>query len=399
MKNVSLIVLAGFAALLGNSCGGGHTHSSSCGHAGTGSKELYYVPNPSNFVIDKGVNVSHWLSQVFGWSPRADFITESDIRLIDSLGFDHIRLPVDEENLWTVDGEIIYEALADLTKCIDWCIKYNIRVVVDLHILRTHHFNSRNGEGEMLLWSDPAAQDNFIKLWEDLSDRLKHYPDSMVAYEPMNEPVAPEHDMWNKLVNRAVKAIRAREPGRVIVFGSNMWQKPHTYPYLDAPRDDKNIILSVHTYHPYFLTHHKAYWSAAKNYTGPVTYPGQTISGSDFDKLVDKSDSSLMARIEEEKALEHHDKAKLMEIMQPAIAKAHELGLQLYCNEFGCLPSVPREMRLRYYSDIIDNFALQGIAYAVWDYKGDFGIVGWDREAYTTGKPDEEIVRILTRRR
>jgi len=38
------------------------------------------------FTIQKGINLSHWLSQVFGWSPRATFITQTDISNIKQWG-------------------------------------------------------------------------------------------------------------------------------------------------------------------------------------------------------------------------------------------------------------------------------------------------------------------------
>ena len=50
--------------------------------------------NPSGFQIHRGVNLSHWLSQNFGWSPKATFITEQDIKFIDSIGYDHVRIPL-----------------------------------------------------------------------------------------------------------------------------------------------------------------------------------------------------------------------------------------------------------------------------------------------------------------
>ena len=356
-----------------------------------------YISNPSGFEIHKGVNLSHWLSQTREWSPKDKFITKEDIKLIDSFGFDHIRLPIDEEELWDENGMVIKESLQHVKNCLDWCARFNLRAVIDLHILRSHHFNARNDEGKMTLWADTSAQNNFIKLWENLSEYLKAYPNNKVAYEIMNEPVAPDHEQWNELIARAIKVIRKKEPTRVIIVGSNRWQKPFTFPYLKIPQGDKNIILSFHTYRPYFLTHYEAYWSPAKFYHGPVQYPGQCIPDSAFEKYVDKTNERLMARLEEEKARDIYDKEKLQEIVQDAIERAKEVGLQLYCNEFGCLPSVPKETRLKYYQDITDIFRENKIAYANWDYKGDFRIVEWDRKNLKNLEPNVELIKILTR--
>jgi endoglucanase len=356
-----------------------------------------YIANPSGFVIRKGVNLSHWMSQTRDWAPKDKFITRDDIKLIHSFGFDHVRIPVDEEELWDENGNVIEPSLRHVKNCLDWCSECGLRAVIDLHILRSHHFNARNNEGQMTLWVDTVAQNNLMKLWENLSGYLHEYPNDMVAYEIMNEPVAPDHEQWNKLIARAVKIIRKREPGRVIIIGSNMWQQPYTFPYLKVPEGDKNIILSVHTYHPYFVTHYKAYWSPAKYYDGPVHYPGQCITDADFDKYVDKKNEALMLRLEEENARDVYNKEKLRSIIREAIDKAKELGLQLYCNEFGCLPSVPEETRLKYYQDITDIFRENSIAYANWDYKGDFCIVKWDRKNLKNLEPNIELIKILTR--
>jgi endoglucanase len=49
------------------------------------------------FQIHRGTNISEWLSQSSQRSSeRAAFFTESDVRRIASLGFDHIRLPVND---------------------------------------------------------------------------------------------------------------------------------------------------------------------------------------------------------------------------------------------------------------------------------------------------------------
>lgn len=67
----------------------------------------------------------------------------------------------------------------------------------------------------------------------------------------------------------------------------------------------------------------------------------------------------------------------------------------MYCNEFGCLPSVTRSQRLHYYTDLIDVLQSHNIAYAAWDYKGDFGVRAWDKQTYTNGDTDVELVNIL----
>jgi len=217
----------------------------------------------------------------------------------------------------------------------------------------------------------------------------------MVAYELMNEPVAENPDDWNKLIDKAVSTIRTLEPNRVLIIGSNMWQIPQTFPFLRVPLNDKNIILSTHTYSPMHFTHHLANWVSFKNYTGPVHYPGQVVTEADYKKYVDKSDSVFVKAMQGSQ--EVYNKQKIADELLPAIRKAKELNLQLYCGEFGCLPHVDRTDRLNYYNDIVSVFNENNIAYCNWEYKGDFGIYTFDFERNISLAPDVELIHILTK--
>ncbi|HON53780.1 MAG TPA: cellulase family glycosylhydrolase [Bacteroidales bacterium] len=112
------------------------------------------IINPSGFVIHRGINISHWLSQVYGFSKRDVFFTKDDIRLLDSLGFDHIRLPIDEKEMWDETGKPIAESFSYLRKAIEWCMEYDMKVIVDLHIIRSFYFNAINEGHNNTLFTD-----------------------------------------------------------------------------------------------------------------------------------------------------------------------------------------------------------------------------------------------------
>ena len=38
--------------------------------------------NPAGFIIRRGTNISHWLSQDFGWAPHDQWFTEADVRSV-----------------------------------------------------------------------------------------------------------------------------------------------------------------------------------------------------------------------------------------------------------------------------------------------------------------------------
>lgn len=350
--------------------------------------------NPSGFIIRRGTNLSHWLSQDFGWQPRLDWITENDLRFIARLGFDHVRLAIDEKEMWREDGSQNQESFALMLKAIGWARTNRLRVIVDLHTIRSHHFNAANEGGHNTLFTDPKAREHFLDLWRQLSAHLRDLPVDAVAYEIMNEPVADDAEDWNRLVAVSHAAIRQLEPNRVLIIGSNRWQIPSTLPLLKVPAGDRNIILSTHTYAPMVFTHYTASWVATHIYTGPVHYPGRIISPENYSDLMKKvagnNQADLFANAEDD-----WGPTRLAREFEPAIRRARELGLQLYCGEFGCLPSVPRADRLAYYRDFIGTMESNGMAWANWEYKGDFGLFEWHGNKQTTGAPDMELIETM----
>jgi endoglucanase len=323
------------------------------------------------FEIHRGTNIAHWLSQSDARGVERDaFFTEKDIRFIDSVGFDHIRLPIDEEQLWDEQGNRHADAFQLMENCLGWCRRAGIRVVLDLHILRSHHFNA----AEKPLWTKTEEQDKFIRLWKDLSAAVKSWPTDHVAYEFMNEPVADDPEQWNRLLSRVADSIRSWEPQRVLVIGSNRWQSASTFDQLRIPANDKNIILSFHFYEPFHLTHYQASWTHLKDFQGQVAYPGQIV---------------VNGKTNEERMVYNRDTLEVM--MAKPLHLADSLKLPLYCGEFGVIEKAPVEARLAWYRDMVAVFEKHHIAYANWNFKaGSFGIV--DREL----KPNWPMVNILT---
>jgi endoglucanase len=338
---------------------------------------------PSGFKVRRGTNISHWLSQSNRRGAERDaWFTRADVEFLAGLGFDHLRIPIDEEQMWDTTGRPEKEAFELLNHALDWCAEFRLNAIVDLHILRSHHFNSK----ERPLWTQPEAQERFVQCWRDLSNVLQKRPVSSVAYELMNEPVADNPDAWNKLVAKAVAVIRAKEPRRVIVIGSNRWQSVDTFDRLQVPENDPNILLSFHFYEPFLLTHYQASWTGIGKYTGPVSYPGRTVAESDVAALPEELKRQMGARSVE------WNRQKIEEKFAKPLALAKQTGLPLYCGEWGCLHTVPRAARLAWYRDMVAVLSEKGISWATWDYKGGFGL------RKPTGEPDQELINILLHR-
>ncbi len=284
------------------------------------------APDFAEFSLHKGTNISHWLSQSDRrGEARKNFFLEKDVTYLASLGFDHLRIPIDEEQMFDEQGNKEAEAFGLLHQALDWCRQHGLRAIVDLHILRSHHFN----EAEKPLWTDPAAQEKFLQLWQELSGELKEYPTGMVAYELMNEPVADDPENWNQLVARAVQKLRQAEPERTIVIGSNRWQSAATFDQLKVPSGDPHILLSFHFYEPFLLTHYHASWTDLANYQGPVHYPGMMVTQEELSKMPEAQANTAAAwsRV--------YTRDTLEQMMQKPMAVAKALNLPLYCGEWG----------------------------------------------------------------
>ena len=344
----------------------------------------------NNFRIKRGTNVSHWLSQSEQrGEARRLHIQEDDFARLKELGFDFVRIPIDEVQFWDEEGNKLPEAWDLLKNALDWSRKYDLRAIVDLHIIRSHYFNAVNEDDKAAntLFTSDEAQEGLINLWRQLSEFLKDRSNDWVAYEFMNEPVAPEHEQWNQLVAKVHKALRELEPQRTLVIGSNMWQGHETMKYLKVPEGDKNIILSFHYYNPMLLTHYGAWWSPlCAAYKGKVNYPGVLVSNEDFDAAPAAIKDQLKPYTEEVWNID-----KIREQFKDAIEAAKKYDLQLFCGEWGVYEPVDRELAYNWYRDVLTVFDEYNIAWTTWCYDADFGF--WDQQRHSF--KDRPLVELL----
>ena len=321
------------------------------------------------FEVKRGVNISHWLSQSSDRGEvRVKKFTREDVKLIAEAGFDHIRIPIDEEQMFDETLKPEKEAFELLHNALAWCKEFDLRVVVDLHILRTHYFNA----DVKPLFTERKAQEQFYDCWRMLSAELKKYPRSMVAYELMNEPVADDPEQWNVIVNECLAAVRELEPKRTIIIGANRWQSFDQVKNLRVPEDDKNIIISFHFYNPFALTHYRASWTDQKDNPLKVTYPGNMASAEEVAKL-----SPAMKQKYGWLAGEggYNDINTLEKQIKQAYDAAAAMGRKAYLGEFGVIDGADEPSMIRWYRDVVAICEKYDIGYTTWDYKGGFGIL------------------------
>lgn len=331
---------------------------------------------PEGFNIQKGVNIGYWLSQASGrnGTAQSDYFVEKDVVFLSQKGFDHIRIPIDEGEMWDYKDEKYNDEFKNLHQAITWCKQNKLRVIIDLHTLKGHH-----------LWSRDSEQERFVKIWTELATEFKRYPANLVAYELLNDPIADSAAQWNELLAKAIAAIREIDTKRVIVVGSNQGESYSTFSQLKVPEGDKNIILSFHYYNPVYFTHYRANGYRQQDYGGPVHYPGATITAKELNQQPATIRNLLAGSTQE------YNEDIMNDQLSAAVKVSKKLKLPLLCGEWGVTKSAPRKDRLRWYKDLKKVLDNNNISWTVWTYKGDFGIME------DNGEEDEKLLKLLTK--
>src|SRR6202158_5811959 len=123
------------------------------GHPG-GSGSVYAPPLVFRRAerLRRGINASEWFAQVYdkrGYTPEhfQAWTTADDIALIKSMGFDHVRLSVNPQPMFTArePNKIPAEYLGSLDAAVKMILDHGLAVVIDLH--PESDFKARLGEG------------------------------------------------------------------------------------------------------------------------------------------------------------------------------------------------------------------------------------------------------------
>lgn len=192
----------------------------------------------------------------FWKSWRANYITEADIQRIAELGYNSVRpalnsrLFISEEK----DHEFIEEGFLLLDQLIEWCRKYQIYVIIDMHgapggQTGTNIDDSRNNVPELFV--EMHNKDLLEALWVRIAERYKDEP-TVAAYDLINEPL-PEStgaadkykDQLVPLYKRLIKAIRKVDQKHMLTIEGYEWS--NNWSLFDEPLDD-NAFYQFHYY-------------------------------------------------------------------------------------------------------------------------------------------------------
>ena len=323
--------------------------------------------------FQKGVNLGGWISQFgdnYGREHFDSYITESDIKDIAGFGFDHVRLPVDYIVLEDEDGNEKPAGFAYLENCRNWCEKYGLNMIIDLHECYGYSFDPMKKDDKKQFFYNPDDQERFFRLWERIAYRFKDYPE-MVAFEPLNEVVMYEvADAWNKVLNKYISRIRKICPTTYLVIGGVCYNSVATVHLLDIPVDD-HIVYNFHCYEPMVFTHQGAFWVDCMPTDFRIGYP----KSLDEYRTVSSELSKDLAGAIFEMDISEIGPGFFEDIFNPAIIKAQSDNCPLYCGEHGVIDLADREDAIRWINDIHTAFRKYNIGSALWNYKGlNYGI-------------------------
>lgn len=320
---------------------------------------------------EHGINLGGWLSQCTHTKERYEnFIKEEDIKKISLWGLDHIRLPVDYEVFQDKEGVFIEEGFSRVEKLMDWCTKYELNVVLDLH--KTFGFSFDSGEGENGFFENLEYQERFYQLWEKLAGRFSKYKDK-IAFELLNEVTEKKYsDTWNGIIDKCIKVIRKYTKETKIIIGGYFNNSIAALPDLINPEDD-NIVYTFHCYEPIIFTHQGAYWiqEMDKNFR-----TGINCSYNELEKMSKKNLAYTAVDFSKFKSESIFSKEFFSELLSQAVRIAEERGHALYCGEYGVINLAQEGDTLNWYKMICSAFDDFHIGRAAWSYKEmDFGFI------------------------
>ena len=322
-----------------------------------------------------GVNLGGWYSQCNHTEDRYDnFIKEEDFKTISSWGMDHIRLPIDYNLVETADGKRIEKGFDRIQQAINWCKNNNLNMILDLH--KTAGFSFDAGENENGFFDNPAYQERFYKLWEDLASHFTHAFDGTnneICFELLNEVTDQSYcKKWNAIARTCIERIRKYAPTTKILVGSYWNNSLAAVKDLDAPYDE-NIVYNFHTYEPLVFTHQGAPW-VGKNMNIDFRFPLKSTFAEYQEKTDEKvGQIGISFRMFDQNATV--DENYFESIFAEAVKIAEERNVLLYCGEYGVIDRASCEDTLEWYRLISSVFNRHGIGRAAWSYKQmDFGL-------------------------
>jgi endoglucanase len=336
-------------------------------------------------LLHRGVNASMWFAQARDYSQARlrSYTTAEDIALMQRMGFDHVRLSIDGDELLrsAPPNGLNPPFLAELDTAVHTMLENHLRVIVDVHPSDTF---------KQQLRSDDAAATRFVALWSALAGHFAGSDPGRVFFEVLNEPEFSDALQWSLLQARAIAAIRQAAPQHTIIA------TPPRYSGLTdllpfEPVSDPNVIYTFHDYEPFPFTHQGATW--ANSQVRPLRGVPYPSTPEDIAANLTQEPTLLDQHWIAEYGLNRWDQVRIRAELGFAAKWAAEHHVPVYCGEFGVYkPYADPAMRAAWLRDTRTALEQYGIGWAVWDYQGSFAVVD---KVNGSATPDPAIAAAL----
>lgn len=319
--------------------------------------------------LDRGVNLGNcWESSPGEAGVR--FLPEDIDRIADQ-GFDHIRVPV----AWhqNIDEKIISSnLLEELEPVLRHALKRGLTVLL---VWQNHSKLSK----------DPQRhRQSFIAGWRTLATHFKDWPPGLL-FNLLNEPSGNlKGNTLDALYAATITAIRESNPQRTLVVEPGRWSTVAGLDSLRLPDDETNLIVSIHCYEPFPITHQGAAWVGLENLRGLV-FPGPPPTAITLSEIP-RDHPELAAWIT---AYNHTPAAEnpasdlaFEPILAQAAAWSARFGRPIHIGEFGATRALDRASRAAYARAFRGAAARHRLPWCWWEWKAGFGC--WDS---SSGQP------------
>jgi endoglucanase len=300
-----------------------------------------------NKMLGRGVNMGNALDAPsegeWGFT-----LQEKYFQAAKDAGFDSVRIPV----RWSAHAmkEPPYTIDPNFMKRVDWAVNCGLSRKMPV-MLNVHHY--------LELFSDPNNNvERFLALWEQIAEHYKGYPETLIL-EPLNEPTGKlDAKKWNTLLKQSIAVIRKSNPDRILVIASAWSNTIDNLKWLEIPKEERNVIVSVHCYDPLEFTHQGAPW---------VT---------DHD-----SNAWLGTKWPRKDA----DKEAVIKKFDIAAAWAKQNNRPINLGEFGSFNKADMDSRAVYTKFFADAAIERGFSFHYWQFDSDFAV--YDIKTDTWIKP------------
>jgi aryl-phospho-beta-D-glucosidase BglC (GH1 family) len=315
-----------------------------------------------------GINASNWYAQAGDYSTQrlTTYITPQDFALIHRMGFDNVRLSIDAAQLIRNPGASGLNAdfLAHLDATIHDILSHDLAVIVDIHPEDSYKHALR---------TDESAVTSFLALWRKLAAHYATTDPERVFFEIMNEPKVADPGRWSDIEGRAVAMIRSAAPRHTIIAAGANYSGIEDLLLLE-PFADSNIVYSFHYYQPFPFTHQGADWGMDQwKALRDIPYPSTPEAVAP--KLAEEPNAPYRYYLNEY-GLDRWDGVRVASEIRFAAEWGAAHHVPVWCGEFGAyrLYSNPA-MRAQWIRDVRTALERDNIGWAMWEYRGGFGVV------------------------